>query len=89
MSLGYCLTIHKVQGSEYKVVVVVLLWQHYPMLERNLLYTANTRAKLMTLYIAAGGTLQKAVDTNKVKSRNSLLVHRIKSDYAKKLDNPQ
>jgi hypothetical protein len=43
----------------------------------------------MTLYIAAGGTLQKAVDTNKVKSRNSLLVHRIKSDYAKKLDNPQ
>lgn len=87
LALANAITIHKSQGSEYKVVIVVLLWQHFPMLERNLLYTANTRAKLMTLYIAAGGTLDQAVNTNKTKSRNSLLGHRIKSDYAKKFNN--
>ena len=43
--LAYATTIHKSQGSEYPAVVIPLTTQHYPMLQRNLLYTAVTRAK--------------------------------------------
>ncbi|MDE0040725.1 MAG: ATP-dependent RecD-like DNA helicase, partial [Candidatus Poribacteria bacterium] len=43
--LAYATTVHKAQGSEYPAVVIPLLTQHYMMLQRNLLYTAITRAK--------------------------------------------
>jgi exodeoxyribonuclease V alpha subunit len=48
--LAYAITIHKSQGSEYPAVVIALSTQHYPMLQRNLLYTAVTRgSKLVVL----------------------------------------
>ena len=40
-----CATIHKSQGSEYPAVIIPVLTQHYPMLQRNLLYTGVTRGK--------------------------------------------
>jgi exodeoxyribonuclease V alpha subunit len=43
MSLAYAISIHKSQGSEFPIVVIALLRQHYIMLQRNLLYTAITR----------------------------------------------
>ena len=42
---AYTATIHKSQGSEYPAIVIPLLTQHYPMLQRNLLYTGVTRGK--------------------------------------------
>ena len=45
VSLAYTATVHKSQGSEYPAVVIPLATQHYPMLERNLLYTGVTRGK--------------------------------------------
>jgi exodeoxyribonuclease V alpha subunit len=45
LSLAYATTIHKAQGSEYPAVVVPVTTQHYPMLQRNLLYTAVTRGR--------------------------------------------
>jgi ATP-dependent exoDNAse (exonuclease V) alpha subunit len=42
---AYAATIHKSQGSEYPVVVIPIVTQHYPMLQRNLLYTGVTRGK--------------------------------------------
>ena len=45
LALAYATTIHKSQGSEYPAVVIPLTTQHYPMLQRNLLYTAVTRGK--------------------------------------------
>ncbi len=45
LRLAYAVTVHKSQGSEFPVVVAPLLKQHYPMLRRNLLYTAVTRAR--------------------------------------------
>ena len=42
---AYAATIHKSQGSEYPAVVIPVLTQHYPMLQRNLLYTGVTRGK--------------------------------------------
>jgi exodeoxyribonuclease V alpha subunit len=48
--LAYATTIHKSQGSEYPAVVIPVLTQHYPMLQRNLLYTGITRgARLVVL----------------------------------------
>lgn len=78
LQLAYAQTIHKSQGSEYPVVVVIMGYQHWPMLERNLLYTANTRAKKLCLYIAAKGAIKRAVENNPVHSRNSFLAQRIR-----------
>jgi exodeoxyribonuclease V alpha subunit len=51
LSHGFCVTIHKSQGSEYPAVVIPLHTQHYLMLSRNLLYTALTRAKKTVVMI--------------------------------------
>ena len=45
LALAYAVSVHKAQGSEYPVIVMPLLTQHYLMLQRNLLYTAITRAR--------------------------------------------
>jgi exodeoxyribonuclease V alpha subunit len=43
--LAYATTVHKAQGSEYPAVVIPVTTQHWPMLQRNLLYTGVTRGK--------------------------------------------
>jgi exodeoxyribonuclease V alpha subunit len=48
---AYAATIHKSQGSEYPAVVIPVVTQHYPMLQRNLLYTAVTRGKRLVVLI--------------------------------------
>jgi exodeoxyribonuclease V alpha subunit len=48
---AYAATIHKSQGSEYPAVVIPVLTQHYPMLQRNLLYTAITRGKQLVVLV--------------------------------------
>lgn len=83
LQLGYALTVHKAQGSEYPVTVIVLGFQHWPMLERNLLYTANTRARKMCLYLASKGTIERAVKNNPVKERNTYLAQRLRALTAK------
>src|SRR3984893_10884716 len=57
--LAYATTIHKSQGSESPAVVIPILTQHYPMLQRNLLYTGITRGKRL---VAAVSRMDKAVD---------------------------
>ena len=49
--LAYATTIHKSQGSEYPAVVIPLTTQHYPMLQRNLLYTGVTRGKRLVVLV--------------------------------------
>ena len=51
LTLAYACTIHKSQGSEYPCVIVPLHTQHYLMLQRNLLYTAITRAKRLAILV--------------------------------------
>jgi exodeoxyribonuclease V alpha subunit len=48
---AYATTIHKSQGSEYPAVVIPVLTQHYPMLQRNLLYTGITRGKRLVVLV--------------------------------------
>ncbi|MGH6814126.1 MAG: SF1B family DNA helicase RecD2, partial [Hyphomicrobiaceae bacterium] len=51
VALAYAITIHKSQGSEYPAIVVPILTQHYPMLQRNLLYTGLTRGVRLVVLV--------------------------------------
>ncbi|HEY0204088.1 MAG TPA: ATP-dependent RecD-like DNA helicase [Acetobacteraceae bacterium] len=59
--LAYAITIHKAQGSEYPVVVIPLMTQHYAMLARNLLYTGVTRGKRLVVLVGQRKALAMAV----------------------------
>ncbi|TVR96502.1 MAG: ATP-dependent RecD-like DNA helicase [Rhodospirillales bacterium] len=59
--LAYATTVHKAQGSEYPAVVIPLTTQHYPMLRRNLLYTAVTRGKRLVVIVGQKKAMAMAV----------------------------
>ena len=59
--LAYATTIHKAQGSEYPAVVMPVTTQHYPMLQRNLLYTGITRGKKLVVMVGQKKALAIAV----------------------------
>ena len=63
----YAMTIHKSQGSEYDTVVIVLPAEDSPMLSRELLYTAITRARKQVIVIANEAQLRVAIETNVVR----------------------
>ncbi len=74
---AYCISTHRSQGSEYPVVVMPVLTQHYLMLQRNLLYTAITRAKRLVVLVGTRHAVHIAVNNNKVAERHSGLLHRL------------
>ena len=73
VALAYATTIHKSQGSEYPAVVIPLTTQHYPMLQRNLLYTAVTRGKRLVVIVGQKKALAIAVKGAGAKRRWSKL----------------
>ncbi|MDR3708257.1 MAG: ATP-dependent RecD-like DNA helicase [Capsulimonadaceae bacterium] len=73
LSLAYALTIHKSQGSEFSVAVIVLHTQHYALLQRNLLYTAITRAKRYAVVVGNKRALSIAVRNDKQAERHTRL----------------
>ena len=75
---AYCISTHRSQGSEYPAVVMPVLTQHYMMLQRNLLYTAITRAKRLVVLVGTRKALHIAVNNNKVAERHSGLLHRLR-----------
>jgi exodeoxyribonuclease V alpha subunit len=75
--LAYAITIHKSQGSEYPAIVVPLVQQHYMLLQRNLLYTAITRAKRLCVIIGQPRALEVAVKNDRVALRNTSLAERL------------
>ncbi len=76
---AYCISTHRSQGSEYPVVVLPLMTQHYMMLQRNLLYTAITRAKKIVVLVGNPQAVYMAVGNNKVAERFSGLLARLKT----------
>ena len=77
LTLAYACTIHKSQGSEYPCVIVPLHTQHYLMLQRNLLYTALTRAKRLAILVGEPRALAAAVNNRRVKTRFTRLAERL------------
>lgn len=73
ITLAYATTIHKSQGSEYPVVIIPLLMQHYMMLKRNLVYTAVTRGKKLVIIIGESKALSLALKESKRIKRYSKL----------------
>ncbi len=80
---AYAITVHKSQGSEFPAVVVPILTQHYIMLQRNLIYTAMSRAKKLLVMIGSRKALSIAVRNARLEPRYSLLLNRLaESDSA-------
>ena len=77
LQLAYACTIHKSQGSEYPAVIVILDSSHYVMLQRNLIYTAITRAKGHVWILSAPGAFHQAVRNNRSTRRYTRLKERL------------
>jgi exodeoxyribonuclease V alpha subunit len=80
LALAYASTVHKSQGSEYPGVIVVLMPEHHIMLQRNLLYTALTRASRVAVLVAAGKALRRAVRNASPAARNTALTERLRKE---------
>jgi exodeoxyribonuclease V alpha subunit len=79
LSLAYALSVHKSQGSEYPAVVLALLGEHAGMLQRNLLYTAVTRARRLLVIVGSRAALQTAIRRTDSRSRCTGLVERLRA----------
>ncbi len=75
--LAYAISVHKSQGSEYPVVIMPVLTQHYMLLQRNLLYTGITRGKKLVFIIGTKKALFIAIKNNKPLKRFTLLKERL------------
>ena len=77
---GYAISIHKAQGSEVPVVVMVLTKQNFIMLTREIFYTGVTRAKSQLILIADEKAVKMAVKNGKMQKRFSMLQQRIRGE---------
>ncbi len=78
LQLAYAMSIHKSQGAEYPVVVLPLVGQHWAMLQRNLLYTAVTRARQAVVLVGEERAISQAVRNHTQLTRLSGLGHRLR-----------
>ncbi|MDE6432382.1 MAG: ATP-dependent RecD-like DNA helicase, partial [Opitutales bacterium] len=74
------ISIHKSQGSEFPVVIIPLLKQHYIMLQRNLIYTAITRGKNKVFIVGDSAAYDIAVRNNRTEARLTGLLDAIRSE---------
>ncbi len=77
LTLAYAVSVHKSQGSEYPAVVIPVLTAHYIMLQRNLLYTAITRAKKLVILVGSKKAIWIAIRNDKTGQRYSKLKERL------------
>ena len=77
LTLAYAMTVHKSQGSEYPCVILAMHTTHYPMLQRNLLYTALTRAKRLLVVVGTKKAIAIAAKNDAIRRRYSRLTERL------------
>jgi len=77
VTLAYAVSVHKAQGSEYQAVILPLLTQHFIMLQRNLFYTALTRARKLSVIVGSVKALHIAIKNDRPVKRNGLLRERL------------
>ena len=80
ITLAYAITVHKSQGSEYHTVIMVLVNSHAIMLQRNLFYTAVTRAKRKVILVGSKRSVQTAVQNQRTSRRFTLLIPRLQGE---------
>ncbi|MBS3732483.1 MAG: AAA family ATPase, partial [Desulfobacterales bacterium] len=78
LTLGYAISVHKSQGSEYPAVILPMLTRHYIMLQRNLLYTAITRAKQLVILVGSPKAVNIALKNDNPGRRLSGLASRLR-----------
>ena len=76
--LAYTISVHKAQGSEYAAVVIPILSQHYLLLQRNLIYTAATRARRLVVMVGSKKALTLGVKNDRIMKRYTYLSERLK-----------
>lgn len=79
INLAYAISVHKSQGSEYPVVIMPILTQHFMLLQRNLLYTGITRGKKLVILIGTWKALAIAIKNNTPQKRYTTLRERLKN----------
>jgi exodeoxyribonuclease V alpha subunit len=79
LGLGWAITVHKSQGSEFPAVVVVLASCHGPMLQRRLLYTAMTRARRVVVVVGDRAAVARAVASDDAARRITRLAERLRA----------
>ena len=70
-------SVHKSQGSEYPAVLIPVLSQHYLLLQRNLIYTAVTRAKRLVVMVGTRKALAIALKNNRTEKRYTYIRYRL------------
>ena len=78
LALAYAISIHKSQGSEFPIVIIPLLKQHFMMLQRNLIYTAITRARKKVFIVGDPYAFSLAVKNSRTAERRTALKERLK-----------
>ncbi len=81
LSLAYAITIHKSQGSEFQVVIIPVLGQHFNMLFRNLIYTGLTRAKKLAVFVGSRKAFAMAVGQIDNRKRQTALADLIEQSF--------
>ena len=74
LMLSYALTIHKVQGMEYDIVVIPMTFSHFIMLNTKLIYTAITRAKHKCILVGESGAFENGCKKIEVTKRDTVLL---------------
>jgi len=77
---AYAISVHRAQGSEYPAVVMPIVSQHYMLLQRNLLYTAITRARKLAVLVGSRKAIAIAVHNDSVSSRYTALAARLRGE---------
>lgn len=84
LRLAYAVSVHKSQGQEFDTIIMPVVHSQGRMLQRNLLYTAVTRAKRQVWLLGERSAIQRAIENNKVVHRNTLLAQAISGVLAEK-----
>jgi exodeoxyribonuclease V alpha subunit len=80
IALAYAISVHKSQGSEYPAVILPVLSQHHLLLQRNLIYTAVTRAKELVIIVGSKSALATGVKNDRIMRRYTYLAERLKGE---------